>query len=246
VLWPTHHEAINAPKGNVDLYFCPSCGHIFNVDFDPSLMKYTQTYENSLHFSPRFQRYADSLATRLVEQYHLRDKDIIEIGCGQGDFLKSLCEIGDNRGVGFDPSYVPEPIKKDLQLTFIQDYYSKAYQHYNIGCVCCRHVLEHIQNPIDFLTSIRQAIGNRPDTVVYFEVPNALFTLRDLGIWDIIYEHCSYFCSHSLTRLFTRSGFKVNHIAEQFDGQFLGIEAFPAENELTKNTFNVNLKEMAS
>ena len=35
----------------------------------------------------------------------------------------------------------------------------------------------------------------------YFEVPNALYTLRDLGIWDLIYEHVSYFT----TAFFARS-----------------------------------------
>jgi hypothetical protein len=31
----------------------------------------------------------------------------------------------------------------------------------------------------------------------YLEVPNGLFTLRDLGIWDLIYEHCQYFTAAS-------------------------------------------------
>jgi hypothetical protein len=54
-----------------------------------------------------------------------------------------------------------------------------------------------------------------------------LFTLRDLAIWDIIYEHCSYFGDHSLGYLFRRCGFDVVGITEAFAGQFLSIEALP-------------------
>jgi SAM-dependent methyltransferase len=231
LLWSTRDEAIRAPKGDIRLGFCRGCGHIFNLAFNPGLMEYTQDYENSLHFSPRFQGYAESLAARLIERYDLHGKDIIEIGCGKGDFLRLLCELGDNRGVGFDPSYVPEPTGQAIaeQVTFIQDFYSARYADYKADFICCRHVLEHIQFPRDFLTHVRHSIGDRLGVIVFFEVPNALFTLRDLGIWDLIYEHCSYFSASSLSRLFTSCGFDICSLTERYEGQFLCIEALPSE-----------------
>jgi hypothetical protein len=92
-------------------------------------------------------------------------------------------------------------------------------------------VLEHIQLPSDFLRSVRHVIGNRLDMVVFFEVPNALYTIKDLGIWDLIYEHCNYFTSNSLIGLFTSCGFKVMESKEVFKGQFLCIEAKPVKNK---------------
>ena len=123
LLWSAREEALKAPRGDIELVFCRGCGHIFNATFDPLLMEYSQAYENSLHFSPRFQRYARSLAVRLIERHGLRGKDIIEIGSGQGDFLKLLCEIGGNRGLGFDPSYVHNPMESisSAQITFVPD-----------------------------------------------------------------------------------------------------------------------------
>jgi SAM-dependent methyltransferase len=230
VLWPTQAEARKAPKGDIRLGFCGNCGHIANLLFNPQLMEYTQAYENSLHFSPRFQSYVESLAAGLIERYDLHDKEIIEIGCGQGDFIRLLCKLGQNRGVGFDPSYVPEPNQAQATeaLTFIQDFYSPRYANYKADLICCRHVLEHIEHPTDFLLMVRQAIGDCPDTVLFFEVPNVLSTLRDLAIWDIIYEHCSYFSRNSLIHLFSKCGFKVNRFSEAFAGQFLSIEATSA------------------
>ncbi|MBI1878027.1 MAG: class I SAM-dependent methyltransferase, partial [Chloroflexi bacterium] len=247
LLWSSRDEARQAPRGDMRLGFCQNCAHVFNLVFNPALMEYTQVYENSLHFSPRFQSYAESVARHLIERYDLRDKEIIEIGCGKGDFLILLCELGGNHGIGFDPSYVP-----DLNLeagtepiTFIQDFYSERYANYKADLICCRHVLEHISSPRDFLSSVRYSMGNRFGSVVFFEVPNVLFTLRDLGIWDLIYEHYSYFSPNSLSQLFAGCGFDICDLTETYQGQFLSIEARPAESFTgTVNADEHALKEM--
>jgi len=228
LLWSTKEDAIQVPRGDIRLGFCQDCGHIFNLAFKPELMDYTQIYENSLHYSSRFQSYAKSLATYLVDRYDLHGKDIIDIGCGKGDFLSLLCELGNNCGVGFDPAY--EFQENNLrnsteQITFIQDFYSERYSNYSADFVCCRHVLEHIQFPNDFLLCIVNSIGNGTKAVVFFEVPNVLFLLKNSGIWDLIYEHCSYFSSISLFHLFTSCGFKVLDIKQRYEDQFLCIEA---------------------
>lgn len=231
VLWNSEDEALAAPKGDLDLAFCPDCGHVFNRAFDPGLMEYTGNYENSLHFSARFQEYAEALAADLMKRYDLRGKDIVEIACGKGDFLHMLCGGGKNRGVGFDPSYEPEREGEAGPDGFhvVQDYYSEKYLDQKADFICCRHALEHIQDGTEFMKSIRASIGERPDTVVFFEVPNVLWSLKDLGIWDFIYEHTSYFSDASLARCFQEAGFTVERCYEAFGGQYLGIEARPME-----------------
>lgn len=248
LLWPNQQAARNCRRGHIKLAFCPSCGFITNVAFDPARLEYTQ-YENSLHYSPRFQDYAQSLAARLQERYNLHNKDIIEIGCGQGDFLLLLCEIGNNRGVGFDPSYVAKIHHGQVKerVKFIQDFYSERYTDYQGDLICCRHTLEHIQNPKDLLNPLRRAIGAQINTAVFFEVPNALHTFRNLAIWDIFYEHCSYFTPASLGRTFSFFGFRVCELTEEFDGQFLSLEALPAEDvAFSTNEQLGEVKQLAS
>ncbi len=231
-LWESREQALASSRGNIRLCFCKSCNHIFNADFDPALLTYNTTYENSLHFSPKFQEYADNLAHRLVQTYSLYDKDIIEIGCGNGDFLKMLCDIGKNRGYGFDPSYSEERYgkRKNTGITFINDADSTQYSSYRSDLLCCRHVLEHIMHPQAFIQSIQDSIRGQNKTVVFFEVPNVMYTLKDSGIWDLIYEHCGYFTHTSLGHLFTSSGFHINALNDAFDGQFLHIEASQENN----------------
>jgi len=229
VQWSSREEARNAPLGEIDLVHCSDCGHIFNTAFDPARIEYTQSYENSLHFSPHFHAHAEALASRLIDKYDLRNKTIVEIGCGKGEFISMLCEAGDNRGYGFDTSYDEHRESKvsSQSVTFINDFYGERYADLKADFLCCRHVLEHIQYPADFLPEIRKAISGDNATIVYFEVPNALYSINDMGIWDFIYEHCSYFCMQSLIRCFQGAGFHILDTYPDFGNQFLCIEVGP-------------------
>lgn len=228
LLLKNRKKALQVQKEEFHLNFCKNCGHIFNKAFNPDLMNYFQSYENSLHFSPHFQSYAQSLAEELIDRYDLHHKTMLEIGCGQGNFLRLLCQIGNNRGIGFDPSYSPDKNKKadnPEQITFIQDVYSKQYKDYKADFICCRQLLEHLSAPVEFLASLRNSFEHNPHTIFFFEVPYVLFTLGDLGIWDLIYEHPSYFSKSSLSFLFDSCGFSIKRIQERYHGQYLSIEA---------------------
>jgi SAM-dependent methyltransferase len=229
VLWPDRSQARGAPLGQLALTFCVECAHLFNAAFDPRLTDYTPDYDNSLHYSARFNDYAKQLADRLIEKYNLHGKRIVEIGCGKGDFLKMLCG-NHNRGFGFDRSFEParmgESTARDVR--FFQDFYDADHaRRCQPDFICCRHVVEHIQHPLDFLGDLRKTLEERSQVTLYFEVPNALYTLKDMGIWDLIYEHCAYFSLNSLIVAFTRAGFDVMAGDEAFGGQFVWVEARP-------------------
>jgi SAM-dependent methyltransferase len=236
---PTHvnflrdseEDAVKCARGDIRLVLCKSCGLISNIAFDPKKLEYGEGYENSLHFSSVFQAYAESLAARLIEEFDLHRKKIAEIGCGQGEFLHMLCERGDNRGVGFDPSYkesVDRPLD-DGRVRFVRDLYSDQYGDLEFDFILSRQTLEHIQNPGEMLAALRRSIGDRMDTPVFFEVPNGSYTLRHFFIWDIIYEHTSYFTQAALTTTLARAGFRFSNTYETFDGQYLCVSAYPAD-----------------
>ena len=227
VQWPSHDDARRCVKGDLRLAVCPQCGFIWNQSFDPGRIEYSQRYDNALDFSPLFQEYARNLAARLIETYGIRGKEVVELGCGKGHFLSLLCEAGDNRGVGFDPSYEGTRVQSTAssRITYYQDFYGEKYTSHRADFICCRHVLEHIADPVSFLGTVRRTIGDREGTVVYFEVPNVRFILNKLSVWDIIYEHCNYFGRESLAYLFRSCGFEILRLEEAYAGQFLSIEA---------------------
>lgn len=230
VLLRTRELARQYPRGDVVLAFCQGCGLIYNLAFEPELMNYSTEYENSLTFSPFFQSYLQDLAHYLIDKHQLKGKDIIEIGCGKGDFLTMLCEMGGNQGVGFDPTYElrRDGSKAFSQIKVIRDFYSERYSSYQGDLVCSRHTLEHVQHPAELLATIRRSIRPQRHPVIFFEVPNAAYMLREVAVWDVIYEHCSYFGPESLVRLFTACGFEVIDLREAFDGQYIWVEALPS------------------
>jgi hypothetical protein len=230
LLMATREEAVAYPRGDIALGLCEACGFIANLAFDPSKHEYSAKYEETQGFSGTFNAFHRALAERLIERHGLRGKRMIEIGCGKGEFLTMLCELGGNTGIGFDPAYIPErntSAAKD-RITFITDLYSEKYTHHSADFVCCKMTLEHIQNVGEFVSMVRRSIGDRHDTMVFFQIPEVRRVLRDRGFWDIYYEHCSYFSPGSLARTFRRAGFDVLSLGTEYDDQYLMIEARPS------------------
>jgi len=223
-LCASESEAANAPCGNISLRYCPDCGHIVNSAFDQAGVKYDGRFENTLTFSPRYRQYAEVMADRIIERYGLTGKSIVEIGCGSADFLRLLCGAG-NHGEGYDPS---QPTSRSAAGHGSVEIIGRNFaveDARGADFVCCRHVLEHLPEPMDLLRQLRESIAVKADAAVGFEVPNGLFTLDRLGIWDIIHEHVSYFTPSSLVRAFHSAGFTVCCAESTFDDQYLWLEA---------------------
>jgi len=231
VLWLTHEEAVNAPRGDISLSLCLKCGYIGNRLFEPDLVRFVG-YNISLEYSPHYQSFIRTLASRLIERYDLREKTILEIGCGNGYFLKTICALGGNKGVGFDPSYVDVSGGgvNAREILFIKDFYSERYAQYHGDLVCCRQVIDHLGSPKAFLRMVRRLMGERGDSVAYFEVPNPERTLQQFVPWNVGYEHGSWFFPESFRSLFKFSGFDVREVSPCHDREYLGIEAIPAPN----------------
>lgn len=229
----SEREALDFPLGDIALGFCPACGFITNTAYDPAHADYAPNYEDQQSFSPTFNKFAHGLATRLIERHNLRGKQIVEIGCSKGDFLLMMCELGGNSGVGIDPSAVTGRVRSAAasRVTFIQDYYSEKYAEHRGDLIACRHTLEHIHPVAEFVRTVRRVVGDRRDTVIFFELPETRRVLGEQAFWDIYYEHCSYFTPGSLARLFRRCGFAVTDLACDYGEQYLLLEARPAESQ---------------
>ncbi len=231
LLFETREAAVGYQRGTMQLGACDACGFVMNMAFDPGVHEYSPRYEETQGFSSTFNAFARSLAQRIVDRYDIRNKTVLEIGCGKGEFLTLLCELGNNRGIGVDPAFVPERMegRTSADVQFIQDFYGPKYSHLQADLVCCRHTLEHIAPTYEFMTRVRESIGDRPDTLVLFELPDVLRVLQEGAFWDIYYEHCSYFSTGSLARLFRATGFEVIDLELDYDDQYIVIAARPVD-----------------
>lgn len=233
-------SALNCPKGDIVLHVCAECAFIWNVKFDPDAIGYNQLYENSLHFSGVFREYTTSIVDRLVDSYDIKNKVVLDIGCGKGDFVAELCEKGNNSGYGFDPSYEGERIQTAAAKRIIwnKDYFNPATFTQPVDLITSRFVLEHIPQPRAFLQNLRESLSNS-ETRVYFEVPDIDLILRQESLWDIIYEHCSYFGPASLVKLFEETQFGVLDVRQGYAKQFVSVDAHAGKGADVKQSESV-------
>jgi SAM-dependent methyltransferase len=246
LLLATEAEARGCRKGDIRLGFCPRCGFVSNTAFDPRLTEYSDRYEETQGFSPTFRSFHETLARELIARHNLRDKRVLEIGCGKGEFLELLWRLGGNRCVGFDPSYLDDRLDATSakNIDVIVDFYSEKYADYGADFVCCKMTLEHIAAPAALLSPLPNAVKGNPDAIVFFQVPESMRIFQTCAFEDIYYEHCSYFTAGSLRRLFQRYGFAPLRMTTEYAGQYLTIEATAAAGPLNRDDTD-DLRELS-
>ncbi len=222
--WTSPEEAVAVRRAAIDLALCADCSHVYNASFDETLAEYTEGYGNPLHGSTIFRDYAEQTARHLLEGFGLRGKTILELGCGDGYFLRRLCELGDNRGIGFDRS-LPQATNDGVVSLRAEDFVPGALDE-GVDFVVCRHVVEHASDPTRFVDVARRALAQQPGSGFYFEVPNGSSLFETRSGWDILYEHVSYFSAASLSRLCVGAGLDVRQVRPSFAGQYLSIEGY--------------------
>lgn len=228
MLFDSREQAEAAPKGDVTLAYCHQCGLIHNRRFEPAKTQFAPGYEVSLHHSQVFRDFTVGVAKDLAERYQLREKTILEIGCGSGFFLRTLCELGDNHGIGIDPTVSQQgrATAGNGSLRFIRDFYTDQYVDLESDFICCLSVFEDIPDPTAFLKRVRKSIGSRRDAAVYFEVFNGAGSFERLEIWSVHYEQCNYFSLPTFEKLFRDCGFEIQRSGACYEGdQYLFVEA---------------------
>ena len=226
LLFDDRSGAESHPTGDVELAFCGTCGFIQNVAFEASLVDYSQPTEESQAFSGRFQDFASNLAESLVHRHNLIGRSVLEVGCGKGDFLFLLADLGIGKGLGIDPGFLPNRDEADAaSLSFIKDFYDGSMTDLTGDLVLSRHLMEHVPNVKEFLGWLSTSTRNTPDATLFTEVPDVLRVLREGAFWDVYYEHCSYFTLGSLGRTLEKTGLSVTDLRMGFENQYLLAEA---------------------
>jgi SAM-dependent methyltransferase len=242
LVYASREKAVNSTSGTLAMAVCADCGFVFNAEFDGSKLNYGADYDNTQSCSPYFGQYMNGLAQHLMVEEGVRHCKIIEVGCGKGAFLKLLVEdpSSGNSGVGFDPSYVGPESVLDGRLQFKRRFYDGDCVDMPGDVVICRHVIEHVPQPLELLRAVRLALRHAKSPKIYFETPCVEWILRHQVIWDFFYEHCALFTASSLRTAFERVGFSVLGVRHVFGGQYLWLEAgLSNEVEVSMNPGNI-------
>jgi SAM-dependent methyltransferase len=187
-------------------------------------MSYAGDYEASLHASPTFVAWADKLAQELIERHGLGGKRILELGCGRGEFLGLFA--GHCEPIGFDQSFDPERVPAAPGVRIESRYFAPDQDPERGELVISRHVLEHVPDPVEHLRLLLGACAE--PGALYLEVPSGGFLLEQLALWDLIYEHVSYFTPASLSRALLDACARIERMESCYGEQFLAAECRPA------------------
>ncbi len=217
-------EARGVPTGTVRLVCCHQCGFLYNNQFDQAVADVGARYESDQGASAHFGAYARELALRWVEDYGLRRATVIEVGCGQGEFLGHLLDQGVGAAVGFDPlANTTRPLRHGVKL--VASRFEAGGEDIDAAALVCRHTLEHVADVMPFMAAIHRWCARSADRVVLFEVPATERILSEVAFWDIYYEHCNYFTANTLRDVFERAGFDVQRLELTYGEQYLVVEA---------------------
>jgi len=223
-LFQTREAAAGFGRGDLELAVCHDCGFIQNRLFEHHLVDYTIPYEESQAFSPRFLTFQEALVSELVAAHDLAGKTILEIGCGKGAFLESLCRSSGARGVGVDPAGDFSRVGPDVDLTLFRETFDGSRAGLTGDLICCRHTLEHVSEVGTFVGRVAEALRRTSGSAGFFELPDTRRILEEGAFWDVYYEHCSYFTAESLARLVRSKGLTVTSLELGFDDQYLLLE----------------------
>ncbi|HET9943059.1 MAG TPA: class I SAM-dependent methyltransferase, partial [Terriglobia bacterium] len=207
--YATQWEARACVKGDVRLVEDLRSGLVYNATFRPELVVYDDDYQNEQIQSPSFHKHLDSVAE--IVGRHLWRNGLVEVGCGKGSFFEILAARGFDIE-GFDPAYEgknPRIRKRAFDGTL---------RATGRG-VILRHVLEHIQDPVEFLFEIQRANGG--EGRIYIEVPCFEWICEHRAWFDIFYEHVNYFRMADFNRMFGT----VLESGRLFSGQYLYVVA---------------------
>jgi SAM-dependent methyltransferase len=222
VHWASFADAAGSPVGRMSLAYCPNCAYVRNIAFEPEIMVYDTTMDTNLHFSPAFQAFSAELVTHLAKRFDLAGRTVLDIGCGQGEFLRELCHVGGCTGIGYDAMYAGTVGPDPSGATFHSGPAPRGAELPTFDVITSRHWFEHIDDPYEFLRDLREQAGDRP-VHGYLEVPDACYDLATAG-WEVIYPHVSYFDAFSLRTIVERAGWRVEDTGTFFSGMFRFIE----------------------
>ena len=214
--------ALNAHTGNVEFRYCPACQFLFNAAFDADLMSYQVDYDSSRASSRYFNQYLAGVATEVNRAFAVEGKTVVEVGSGDGQFLRMLHEKFGAEAIGFEPNVGPTANYGSVPI--VRGYYEPSGIKRVPYLIVLRHIMEHQGDPHAFLGSILTANSAYRPYHVYIEVPDAGWVVRNDQLYAFSYEHCSYYSATAMQRLLAGYGYSVT-TRYTFEDEYLQVFA---------------------
>lgn len=191
---------------NLVIYQCSQCGL---VQINGSPIDYYREVIRATAFSQEMQNFRKKQLTEWIQKYGLYGKNVIEIGCGHGEYLQLLKAAGIQiTGFEYRKSAIHDCQKKGFVVH--RGYLSSVTQHIKgapYDAFATFNFIEHWPAPVTTLC----AIGNNlvPQGIGIVEAPNFDMILQKSLFSEFIRDHLSYFSSETLVFTLNLGGFEI-------------------------------------
>ncbi len=203
---------VEKDKG-VDLTVC-QCSACGLVQLNNEPVSYYREVIRAAGISDEMQAFRKAQFEGFVKKYGLEGKKIIEIGCGQGEYLSVMQKAGaDAYGLEYSAGSVKVCLKKGLKVE--RGYIEKATDKIKndpFAAFFILNFLEHLPN----INVVLQGISNNltDDGLGLVEVPNFDMMLKKNLFSEFIGDHLFYFTKDTLKTVLELNGFEVLECSE--------------------------------
>lgn len=204
---------------------CESCDFVQapfldqDIDYDDYVLSWMQI--------ETLRTYRADLARAFSARLGPIEAPVLDVGCGSGEFLALLAACG-RRPIGIEPSATLVARARQSRFEVIHDYvHPGVLSGVEIAGFTCLQVVEHLADPVGFLTTLRNALPK--DGLGLVEVPALEKIIEERRFYDFFGDHLNYFTARTLRLCCELAGFEVVGIERTFQGQFLAASVRPAE-----------------
>jgi hypothetical protein len=175
-------EARKQPHGQMLLDWDAKLGLFKNYAFDETLISHDAHYCTSVvEMNGKPDIPTSNYICDLIEKKGLWESQIVDIGCGQGEFVEWLRSKG-LKTIGFDP------VLNNESNYLVSEYWTPSSAQADLFVMRC--VLPHISGPWEFLNSLFEA---NPNSKVLIEFQDLKWILSKQIWWQISHDHVNSF-----------------------------------------------------
>ena len=200
-------QGVKEDRGlTLDLCQCMGCGL---VQFDCEPVDYYRDVIRAGGFSKTMVELRRYQYKHLIDSYHLEGKKFIEVGCGQGEFLKVLSEFPvEVHGIEHDPHLVELARAQGLDVTEgFTETEDTRFAGWLYDVFLSFNFLEHQPDPSTMLQAIYRNLED--DAMGLITVPSFEYIMDHNSYYELIRDHLAYYTFETLTPLLERNGFQV-------------------------------------
>ena len=176
-----YNESVLENLGEIHLVWDPNLEIVVNEKFSPDLVRYDSKYCTSVSSIGSVYRIPTLDYIDKVLEFANEKPTVIDIGCGQGEFVFALRDKGIN-SFGFDPVVRSHSPYLESKYWDSSDLIGDLY--------VMRCVLPHIQNPWNFLAQISISA---PKALVLIEFQRLEWILEHKIWYQISHDHVNLF-----------------------------------------------------